>query len=54
MLYRPSLPRSVWPFVLLLVLWKIWDARNEMTFRGNVQTPFDVIRVVISFFREYS
>ena len=45
---HPTLPQSVWPFILLLLLWKIWDARNVMTFKGVNQTPHDVIRAVIS------
>uniref|UniRef100_A0A8I6XRT9 Uncharacterized protein n=1 Tax=Hordeum vulgare subsp. vulgare TaxID=112509 RepID=A0A8I6XRT9_HORVV len=24
--------RPIWPFILLLILWKIWDARNAKTF----------------------
>ncbi|KAE8795381.1 myosin-2 heavy chain [Hordeum vulgare] len=27
-----STTRSMWPFILLLFLWKIWAARNAMTF----------------------
>ena len=31
---HPTLPQSVWPFILLLLLWKIWDARNKKVFQG--------------------
>ena len=41
------LPASIWPFILLLLLWKIWDARNAKTFRDSIMSPTDVIKAVI-------
>ena len=34
----PGLPRNIWDYVLLIILWKIWDARNAMVFRKIDQT----------------
>ena len=31
----PSLDVKLWPFVLLTILWRLWDARNGEIFRGE-------------------
>lgn len=38
----------MWPFILLLIIWKIWDARNAKTFRNVDVSPFDVIKGIIA------
>jgi hypothetical protein len=47
---QPSsqLPPSVWPTILLAILWKIWDTRNALVFRDQVLTPSQSIANVIS------
>jgi hypothetical protein len=30
-----GLDRAVWPFILLTILWRIWDGRNGEVFRGE-------------------
>ncbi|KAE8772586.1 Myosin-2 heavy chain [Hordeum vulgare] len=43
-----STTRSIWPFILLLLLWKIWAARNAMTFRSIDQHSAITIRLMIT------
>lgn len=31
----PGLKGKLWPFVLLTILWRLWDARNGQIFRGE-------------------
>jgi hypothetical protein len=31
----PDLEASLWPFVFLTILWRIWDARNGHVFRNE-------------------
>ena len=44
----PALPSTIHPFLLLLILWKIWDARNKKVFqsleidaRGTIKAILD-------------
>jgi hypothetical protein len=38
---------SVWPLMALLLLWKIWDTRNALVFRGEHRTASATIKLVI-------
>jgi hypothetical protein len=40
----PSLEASLWPFVFLTILWKLWDSRNGEVFRAEISYH----RVVLS------
>lgn len=42
-----SLPTSVRPFMLLLILWKIWDARNKKVFQDLEIDASDSIRAIL-------
>lgn len=43
-----GLPESVWPFIVLLIIWKIWDARIAKTFRNIDIPPIDVLKGIIA------
>lgn len=36
--YPAHLPSSVWPDVLLILLWRLWNARNNCIFRSEDHT----------------
>jgi hypothetical protein len=38
-----GLHSSVWPSIALVILWKIWDARNSMVFRSVDQSSYVTI-----------
>ena len=40
----PGLDASIWPFVFLTILWRLWDDRNGQVFRNETSCS----RVVIS------
>ena len=39
----PGLDASIWPFVLLTILWRLWDARNGEIFRNELSSSRAVI-----------
>lgn len=41
-------PASVWPFVLLTILWKIWEARNDKLFRSVDRRSSSSCRLILS------
>lgn len=41
-----NLEALLWPFVLLTILWRLWDARNGEIFRGETASSTVVIRKV--------
>jgi hypothetical protein len=43
-----GVPSRVWPFVLLTILWKIWEARNDKTFRAVDRRSTTSSRLIIS------
>jgi hypothetical protein len=43
-----NLPRSVWNTVALIILWKIWDARNAKVFRNIDQPHTLTVKNIIS------
>jgi hypothetical protein len=45
-----GLDAKLWPFVLLTLLWRLWDARNSEVFRGeNVDSRLVITRVCDDF-----
>lgn len=42
-----GLDRYVWPFVMFAILWKIWDVRNGMAFRGEATSCNMSIRNIV-------
>ena len=43
------LDSSIWPEILLPILWKIWEARNAAAFRNENHSP----RVTITSYRDF-
>jgi hypothetical protein len=43
-----ALPPIIWNSVCLIILWKIWDARNAMVFRQVDQETSSTIRNILS------
>ena len=43
----PHMPHEVWDSVLLIILWKIWDARNASVFRSIDQPASVTIKNII-------
>jgi hypothetical protein len=41
-------PPQLWNTVCLIILWKIWDSRNDKIFRQIDQLPRSTIRNIIS------
>lgn len=44
-LHPPHLPASVWPDVLLVFLWRVWNSRNRLIFDAVVSSAKDTLRL---------
>ena len=43
-----QLDDRVWPEMLLITLWRIWDSRNAVVFRSQDHTPDPTIRNIVT------